>query len=70
MTEKRNGCHNREPMRRVQFLHYVDSFQGKVYARVVKLPFRNSTDCQYTLSDLGQADKGCDGCKWRHRGAP
>jgi hypothetical protein len=27
------------------------------------VPFRMATDCQYTHTDLGQADKRCDGCK-------
>jgi len=64
------GCHNRQPFRdsfpvmtegrslysrgfheRVQLMHYVD--------------FRMAPDCQYTKTNLGRADEGCVGCKWR-----
>lgn len=60
-----NGCHNRPP-----FVDLVlqqspvwDSEKGK-YAlpELVRIPHRMAKDCQYTLTELGQADKGCDGC--------
>lgn len=60
-----NGCHNRAP-----FVDLVlrqspvwDSKEGK-YAppELVSIPHRMAKDCQYTLTELGQADKGCDGC--------
>lgn len=40
-----------------------DSKEGK-YAppELVSIPHRMAKDCQYTLTELGQADKGCDGC--------
>lgn len=50
-----NGCHNREPFKPVVAMPDGHSF-----------PFRMATDCQYTKSDLGQADTLCQGCRWRH----
>lgn len=52
------GCHNRRPY---LLINKVPGGQA--------IPFRNSNDCQYTTSDLGQADPKCNGCKWR-LGAP
>ena len=66
-----NGCHNRRP-----FQQWVDVQAGWLNqelsldykTRVPNMdavPFRMATDCQYTLTELGQQDKGCEGCKWR-----
>lgn len=55
----RNGCHNRAPYKRVTELR---DHHGRL---VASFPFRMATDCQYTLSDLGQADQSCQGCRWR-----
>jgi hypothetical protein len=33
--------------------------------RMIAIPFTMTTDCQYTLSELGQKDEKCVGCKWR-----
>lgn len=52
-----NGCHNRAPFLTVVSLRGGHSF-----------PFRMATDCQYTLSALGQADPRCAGCRWRASG--
>lgn len=32
---------------------------------IVAIPFDNSRECNYTLSELGQADPKCVGCNWR-----
>ena len=48
------GCHNRAPYKPVVELPGGHSF-----------PFRMSWMCEYTKSELGQADIGCHGCKWR-----
>ena len=59
MTERKNGCHNRAPF--VQFLVFTPEQQiPNVFA---------GQPCKYTLSDLGQADKGCDGCRHRTEAA-
>ena len=52
------GCFNRQP------LHNPD-WPGRE-----PIPFRMEPDCQYTKSDFGQADKGCDGCKHKQTGEP
>lgn len=47
----RNGCHNRKPF---VAAHRV----GRQW-----IPSFGAPECQYTLSALGQQDKGCIGCK-------
>lgn len=49
------GCHNRAP-----FVTHYKATGGKDW-----IPAFGKTDCQFTLTPLGQADKRCDGCKWR-----
>ena len=49
-----SGCFNRPP------LHNPD-WPGRA-----PIPFRMSPVCEYTKSDLGQADKNCTGCKHKH----
>ena len=56
------ACHNRLP--------FVDrttlrDHHGRVMAT---WPAVMAKDCRYSLSDLGQQDKKCDGCKWRAHG--
>ena len=70
-------CHNREPFKAEMTLQRVVAkvqrwgegvgrMSGTVIVpEVTVVPFRNSTDCQYTLSNLGQIDPGCAGCKHR-----
>lgn len=73
------GCHNRElksenVVRQVVVTTQAyrtsarprDTVTETVFSsKVVAVPFRNTTDCQYTLSGLGRIDPGCHGCKWR-----
>lgn len=54
-----HGCSNRAPYKRVTELR---DHHGRL---VASFPFRMAMDCQYTLSDLGQADHRCHGCRWR-----
>lgn len=63
-----NGCHNRAPFKESMRVQDGLTDLRLPYAQVqrfVEKPFRMATDCQYTKTDLGKADKGCDGCKWR-----
>lgn len=60
-VDRKNGCHNRPPHLDNQVL-IVPSFPS--YHRML-IPNRFKKDCQYTLTDLGQADPGCLGCSWR-----
>lgn len=57
------GCYDRAPFAPEQVLHGIDSKTGQQI--VTRVPFRNSPDCNYTHTDLGQADPGCVGCKHR-----
>jgi hypothetical protein len=60
------GCHNRPPFKRSHFVQ--DGWWADGVQRIPKLstaPFRMAEDCQYTLTDLGQADERCQGCKHR-----
>ncbi len=61
------GCKNRAPYKSVvpvQDGYYLDGHTSA--PRMVAMPVRGSTTCQYTHSELGQVDQGCTGCKWRH----
>lgn len=65
-----NGCHNRADYKPSYWVQdgYYDSEPGMPLARIprmVEVPFTMSPDCEYTKSDLGRADVGCVGCKWR-----
>lgn len=63
------GCHNRAPFRTVQPMQagwYVDGFTRT--PRMEAVPFRMNPACQYTHTELGQADARCAGCK--HRAGP
>jgi len=65
-TTYRNGCHDRKPFKEsvpVQDGHFMDGVTRT--PRMVSSPFRMSKACEYTKTTLGQADKGCTGCKWR-----
>lgn len=55
MTDKKNGCFDRKA--------FVSAYLS-AYGQVIK-NFSAGKPCEYTHSDLGQADKGCIGCKWR-----
>ena len=62
----RNGCFDRAPY--VQSFPATDSIRVKGLAVTlgrVQVPFRMAENCQYAISDLGQVDRGCDGCKWK-----
>lgn len=59
MTARRNGCHDRAPY--LPGTALVDH-HGRL---VDSFPFRMAPDCQYTKTELGQADAGCLGCRWR-----
>ena len=65
-----NGCHNRADYKPSYWAQdgYYDSEPGMPLARIprmVEVPFSMSPGCEYTKSDLGRADVGCVGCKWR-----
>jgi len=58
MSERLNGCHNRAPLKP----SYRTS-SGEVVEHVM------STDCRYRKTELGKADPGCTGCRWREEEA-
>jgi hypothetical protein len=60
---KVNGCHNRAPYK--ETVEVQDGWTSDQTRRMVTIPFPMTTDCQYTLSELGQKDEKCVGCKWR-----
>ncbi len=71
MTARLNACHSRKPYRATTIVQdgwtppMGSLYGGARHPKVVGVPFRMAQDCQYTKSDLGQADKGCIGCPWR-----
>jgi hypothetical protein len=50
-----NGCFNRWP--------YVAAY--RLNNGTILPNFSHGKPCEYTKSLLGQADKGCIGCRWR-----
>lgn len=53
-----NGCWNRKDYKpEYRVWEMVDGQQKEVI-----IPFKNTVDCQYTLSNLGQKDEKCVGC--------
>ena len=64
---RKNGCHNRPPFKEtmlVQSGYYDDSwFTGERTARWITSPFRMARECQFTRTELGKIDPGCNGCK-------
>jgi hypothetical protein len=63
------GCHNRKPYKNsleVQTGWFSEFARGHTRTPNMEFsPFRMERDCQYTKTDLGQADPKCAGCKWR-----
>lgn len=66
MKAKAYGCFNRP-----EFKHVFPAQDGwwldnaTRVAKLTSVPFRMAKDCQYTLSQLGQADQRCTGCQWK-----
>jgi hypothetical protein len=61
------GCFNRAPYpatRMVSDLHVMQDGLTEICKKTA-IPFVMSRECNYTLSELGQADKRCAGCNWR-----
>lgn len=61
------GCHNRAPLRHEREVQDGWTADGRRVLRVIPDPM--TKDCQYTHTDLGQADPGCVGCRWKFTGA-
>ena len=63
----KNGCHNRAPLR--EEIRTQDGWNGYGSAyRIAEMrtyPVPMTKECQYTKTELGKVDAGCDGCKWR-----
>jgi hypothetical protein len=63
------GCHNREPFASWHFVQ--DGWWIDGQTRVAKLAQARhvmAKDCRYTLSELGQTDPRCEGCRHRADG--
>lgn len=61
------GCRNREPFAENRIcpdLWVMDDGLTEVPKKTV-VPFRMEKTCQYSSSELGEFDCGCDGCVWR-----
>lgn len=63
------GCHNRRPFVEKYFVQDGWWMDGQTrVAKLAQVPHRMARDCRYTLTDLGQADPRCVGCKHRRDG--
>ena len=66
MTQNPYACFNRPPFRtslKVQDGYWYENLQR--IPKLTSVPFRMNFECQYTHTELGKTDKGCDGCKHR-----
>lgn len=65
------GCKNRDNFEKLIPLPAVYNIDYEGHAVVCDahqlIPNVFKRDCQYTLSRLGQQDRGCVGCKHRHQ---
>ena len=66
------GCYNREPFKSEVVVqdgwHQPSGDRASTKApALVKVPFRMSTECQYSQDPMGhgQKDPGCVGCKYQ-----
>jgi len=55
------GCYSRPPFADSYTMHGISKDTGDKAQTII--PFRGSPDCNYTSTDLGQADAGCVGCR-------
>lgn len=55
------GCHDRPPF--IDGYEAQDGWFSSGPRRKVIVPVRAETNCQFTKSDMGQADPGCTACK-------
>lgn len=63
----KNGCHNRAPLREeIRMQDGWSRYGGDAYrvAAMRTYPVPMTKECQYTKTELGKVDAGCDGCKW------
>jgi hypothetical protein len=68
----RYGCYNRAPFRESMPVQngWVNSPNATTrLPRMQPSPFRMARECQFTLTELGQTDPKCDGCKWKAKNA-
>lgn len=70
------GCFNRKPYAKTltvndgRRLERIDERTVVSHQLVREVPFRMSTHCNYTHTELGRKDTECFGCMWRtHSGA-
>jgi len=63
------GCKNRAPFPSlipIPAVYHLNVSGHRVLAEADEMrPYPFARDCQYTKTDLGQADKGCNDCTWR-----
>ena len=64
----KHGCHNRA---RLPDAVEVQDGWTKAWGSASRMPrmvtilYAMTKDCNYTTTALGQADKACEGCKWK-----
>lgn len=61
-----HGCYNRADF--APSLRMQDGWLDEQRRKMVLVPFRMTPDCQYTHTELGQADRRCSDCKHQYKG--
>jgi hypothetical protein len=60
------ACHNRQPFHPIVQMQdgWIESrlVPDVRLPRMVEVPFRGSSSCNYTTTELGQVDERCAGC--------
>lgn len=61
-----HACHNRKPFQVSMAVQdgWIEMAGSRVPS-MTRIPFRNTPNCEYSLSPRGLTDPACDGCKWR-----
>lgn len=70
MNQFTYGCFNREPFKAMLVVQdgWIDTIvhgQPSRSPRMKEIAFRNSPECGYQLSEIGNADPKCAGCRWK-----
>jgi hypothetical protein len=62
------GCFDRQPFKEGVWVQdgWIEDVNTR-HPAMKLIQLRNTTKCQYRHTELGQTDKGCEGCSWRNK---
>lgn len=69
--EHKNGCYNRPALRTERIVQDGWTLSGWDWKPIrIRIADPMTKDCQYTKTELGKVDKGCEGCAWKEYVVP